>query len=442
VSYFLVDWYWSAGSRSLEQWLHKGYLNAKYRRYLKWAVMWANHNAPGTHSVEDWRNVTQYWIDHYFGMEEYQRLDGKPAVYVWAPGNLRRDLGGSEGAAKLLAMSQEMAKAAGYPGVYFVAMNDGGTPDSAKRCAAEGYSAHTHYHHWGDAPQQAADPRHFPYSLVVDRSYQGWVERDEAVRAAGMTYLPVADSGWDSRPWHGDKSMVIYDRTADQFERLLREAKRFLDEHNETNLVLGPWNEWGEGSYLEPCAEYGFGMLDAIRKVFCTGPDQRTDVIPADVGAGPYDLDMSAANAGTAWTFDAGTNGWDRMMGMGEVTSVDGALHTVTTSPDPAFASPILQLHASMWPYLVIRMKVVQPQPGEDGCQVFFATATRAISEANSVKTAVHADGQWHTYVLPMHENPRWRGVVSSFRLDPVSSKDAEIWIDDIHLAKEPPAGN
>ena len=30
-------------------------------------------------------------------------------------------------------------------------------------------------------------------------------------------------------------------------------------------LVIGSWNEWTEGSYLEPCEEYGYQMLEAIR---------------------------------------------------------------------------------------------------------------------------------------------------------------------------------
>ena len=65
IQYYLVDWYWNKGSRHLEHWV-KGFQQAKYRSYLKWAMMWANHNGPGSHSLEDQANVTQYWIDNYF----------------------------------------------------------------------------------------------------------------------------------------------------------------------------------------------------------------------------------------------------------------------------------------------------------------------------------------------------------------------------------------
>ena len=39
--------------------------------YLKWAMMWANHDGPGSHSLEDRAKVTKYWIDNYFNTPEY-----------------------------------------------------------------------------------------------------------------------------------------------------------------------------------------------------------------------------------------------------------------------------------------------------------------------------------------------------------------------------------
>ena len=45
IQYYLVDWYWNKGNRHLEHWI-KGFQQAKYKSYLKWAMMWANHNGP------------------------------------------------------------------------------------------------------------------------------------------------------------------------------------------------------------------------------------------------------------------------------------------------------------------------------------------------------------------------------------------------------------
>ena len=52
IQFYLVDWYWDRGSRQLEHWI-QGFQQARYKSYFKWAVMWANHNGPGSHSLED-----------------------------------------------------------------------------------------------------------------------------------------------------------------------------------------------------------------------------------------------------------------------------------------------------------------------------------------------------------------------------------------------------
>ena len=54
-------------------------------------------------------------------------------------------------------------------------------------------------------------------------------------------------------------------------------------------LILDNWNEWGEGHYLLPCTECGFGYLDAIRKVFTNASENYVDIIPEDIGMGPYE---------------------------------------------------------------------------------------------------------------------------------------------------------
>ncbi|NMC21888.1 MAG: hypothetical protein GYA33_15890, partial [Thermogutta sp.] len=227
VKFFMVDWYWCQGNRHLEHWLHNAYMKSRFRPYLKWAVMWANHNPPNTHSAEDWRQVTQYWIDNYFGMEEYYRIDGRPAVFIWAPANIRNDVGGSEEAAKLYAMSQEMARRAGLPGIYFVAMSSHESEAACRQLKAEGYEAFTSYHGFQIAAQNAGAKR-FPFADVVATSPEVWRQAD--ARASGLLYMPIVDTGWDSQPWHGTQSLVITDRTPEAFGELCREARQYADQ--------------------------------------------------------------------------------------------------------------------------------------------------------------------------------------------------------------------
>ncbi len=432
IKYFCVDWYWVAGSRHLEHWLHNAYMKAKYRKNLKFCLMWANHNRPNTHSVEDWRNVTQYWIDHYFGLEEYYRINDMPAVFIWAPRNIRRDLGGSEQAAKLYALSQEMAKKAGFKGVCFVAMSSHGSEQEAAQLKREGYWGCTTYHWWGDALKVAKDPMKFPFDLVAQTAKAAWERHRKMVQ---MPYIPVVDTGWDARPWHGDKSRVIYGRTPALFEKLLRDVKSYCDSHNEKMIMLGPANEWGEGSYIEPCAEYGFEMYEKIRQVLCPPGPWPQNVAPQDVGLGPYDFPQTEEKE--AWTFgtEGDTEGWAEMMGVEKVRSEGGCLRFKTTSRDPAIVGPLMHLRASEWPYLIIKMQVSKVSEG-DRLQMFWTTTTSGTSEPNSFRADLAADGQMHTYALHVDENPRWRGVIRSFRFDPCSTPNVEVAIDEIRVSK------
>ena len=166
ISFFMVDWYWSQGNRHLEHWLHEAYARSRYKGYLKWAVMWANHNRPGSHSLEDWRQVTQYWIDHYLKTDEYYRIDGRPAVFIWAPQNIRRDLGGSDKAKELYDLSQKMAHDAGLPGIYFVAMSSHLSASNCEELKAEGYEAFTSYHGFQLAEQELGT-KYFSFEEVV-----------------------------------------------------------------------------------------------------------------------------------------------------------------------------------------------------------------------------------------------------------------------------------
>jgi len=244
ISCFLVDWYWVQGQQQLTHWF-EAYRKARYRNLLKVAIMWANHNPPNTHSVEDWLNVTRHWIENYFSLKSYYHIDNKPSVFIWNPTGIRNDLGNSEAVKKVFDQSQDMARAAGFQGITFVAMGNDFGAGHIQALLKEGYSGITTYHEWGHTINGAISQKLFRYEDVVRNSPTAWREKDKD--AGSLHYYPLVDTGWDSRPWHGDKAMVIQGRTPELFEKLLRQAKSFCEEHNKPILILGPMNEWGEG---------------------------------------------------------------------------------------------------------------------------------------------------------------------------------------------------
>ena len=186
ITSFCVDWYWNKGYRRLEHWL-KGYYRARYRGYLKWFMMYANHNQPGSHSTEDQVAVTEYWIENYFKTPEYYTIDGKPAVCIWDAEKLDRDfideaaakgekLKPGEGIKRAFAISERMVREAGLPGICWIDMwrTKKFDPAYAKRRVEQGYRAAIHYgiEHYSpslspEAMKPGETPNRFSYDAVV-----------------------------------------------------------------------------------------------------------------------------------------------------------------------------------------------------------------------------------------------------------------------------------
>lgn len=290
ISCFLLDWYWNKGGGHLEHWL-QAYKKARYRDQLKIAIMWANHNPPGSHSREDWRKVTQWWIDNVFALPGYFKVAGKPAVFIWAPDRAREDMGGSEQYRAALEESQAQARAAGYAGITFIAVNNNETPALASRLKEEGFAGTTNYHEFAKAPEMAPSRAEVQYKNLVATVPAVWEGR-QARQPEGITYYPLIDTGWDARPWHGSETMVMSGRSPELFGQLLRAALKFQQAHPKPFVVMGPANEWGEGSYIEPNLEFGFKMYEKVREVFGKGDPAAwpRNFGPADVGLGHYDI--------------------------------------------------------------------------------------------------------------------------------------------------------
>jgi hypothetical protein len=94
-------------------------------------------------------------------------------------------------------------------------------------------------------------------------------------------YFPNVTVGWDATPrtCQTDNfrvggypfTSVVVNNSPHAFEEALRSAKDFALSHlpiGKRLITLNSWNEWTEGSYLEPDAEHGTAYLEAVRKVF------------------------------------------------------------------------------------------------------------------------------------------------------------------------------
>lgn len=429
ITFFAYDWYWARGGRQLEHALHEGFFHARYRHLLKFCLLWANHNPPNTHSLDDSVAVARYWITNYFNRPEYYRIEGKPVIIIFSPYNFRADLG-VDGTRQALNAMREECRRAGLNGLYMVACVSG-----PREVEDEGYDAVTCYN-WAGLGLIGPE-KHGPFSALIEGYRRQWETFIEQSRLPII--LPIS-GGWDSRPWHGNNAMVRHGRTPAMFKRHLQQARDML-EHcaDKTKLlpavIIEAWNEWGEGSYIEPHKEYGFGYLDAVRDVFTDEAPEHEDLVPNDVGIGPYDVPPEQP-VRTAWTFDRDTDGWNNNMQCDSVGQTEGALVAETVGGDPALFGPPIQAMATSFPVVRLRMRLCSKDgaPFSDTAQLFWRTKRWTENEACSIRFAVSVDGQWHQYQLPVSENPRWKGVITRLRLDPCTRAGVRVELDEIRL--------
>ncbi|MDD2600978.1 MAG: glycoside hydrolase family 99-like domain-containing protein [Kiritimatiellae bacterium] len=431
LSFFMVDWYWNKGHQHHDHWV-KAFQKARYRSYLKWAVMWANHNPVGSHSEADQREVAKFWIENYFSMPEYYRIEDQPVVMIWSPQNMNRDLGDKNGCRLLLETSRRLAREAGYKGIYFIAMKwpeATWTSGVVQELKEMGFDM-TSIYHFMDHGGKAQDPRRFPFELVAEANPAHWKGQLET---GILPFLPNLSTGWDSRPWHGDKGIEIYGRSVELFRDICRNAKVFADESGVKRLLLAPLNEWGEGSYAEPCTEYGFGMYEAIRESLCHKPvaGWPLNIAPSDVGLGPYDLPMPKPDRPTAWSFRTGMHGWSAMMGITGCSTGDAGLSFTTSSHDPALARSFSPIRTAAFSGMVVRMKL--PASVGGNCQLFWSSGATP-TETTSQSLPLVADGQFHDYAFDLAKARAWRGRVSYLRFDPCNVAGVPVVIDSITL--------
>ena len=227
-----------------------------------------------------------------------------------------------------------------------------------------------------------------------------------------------------------------------EFKVLCQKAKTFLDTTpgdrlDSKILLIDNWNEWGEGHYVAPCRQYGFGYLDAIREVFTDAPAEHEDLTPEDVGLGPYDnlyksWETHAKQSSWEFNTDGDVEGW-ATWGLEDEEVRGGFFRAQSLHRDPQLCRFGINLQADDYGKAVIRMAADKESEG----QLFWCTSyMRQFNEPMSIRFKVIGDGNFHEYVLELGKHELWHGRIVGLRFDPVNLADAKIQIDYIRLLK------
>jgi hypothetical protein len=271
VNFFAYDWYWNDKQPEYDHAL-KNYLKATNRDKLQFCLLWAYHIAR-LKDPQEFDAMVLYWINNYFNQPTYYRIMDKPVIFIFDVNEVDTNARNMRESTKsLLTRADALAREKGYKGIFFVATTNEKPADSVEhRLGSQGFNGYTG---WNYVVSQDTS-RSADYNSMVS-TYLDFYKAAETTFHA-LPYIVPASPGWDARPWHGENTYVRSEPTPGKFERMLIGAKKLLDGQKGSPrvLMIESWNEFGEGSYIEPTKKTGFGYLETIQKVFSSGTATR-----------------------------------------------------------------------------------------------------------------------------------------------------------------------
>lgn len=266
IDFVVYDWYWSKNNTTFLDHAINAYMKAPNRQKLKFSILWANHFGLPSDTT-NFETMVYFWIKNYFKNPQFMHIDGKPVVFVFSADALKADAERFGSTTKeLLAKANEMAIASGLKGIYFV----GGTPATQpmidRYAPRSGYNALSAYNYHSGL--NGFLPSHSYREL--DQGYRAHWQRFS--EKSSLPLIVPMTSGWDKRPWGGSKDPFHDDSlsTPEEFKEHLMAAKALMDNSPVTNKmgVICCWNEFGEGSFIEPTKSSGLSYLEIIKKTF------------------------------------------------------------------------------------------------------------------------------------------------------------------------------
>lgn len=270
INFVLYDWYWSADNTTYLDHALQAHLASRKRGLVKFAVNWCNHTELVPKDEANFLTMVDYWIKNYFGYDCYLTQDGKPVVVIFSPQELY-DVCRKKGmtSKSLLEKARAKARAAGYPGIYFLGVAAAIDDYVNGLIVGDGYDGVTAYgYNRGYSGQRDQRPLTTSYSELEGAYRENW---NWMMSKSKLPYWVPVISGWDKHPWGSNTPHDNCVSTPAQFREHLTQAKALLDQYpqkTQKTIVIYAWNEYGEGGYIEPTKKYQYEYLQSIYKVF------------------------------------------------------------------------------------------------------------------------------------------------------------------------------
>jgi lipopolysaccharide biosynthesis protein len=291
VDAFCFHYYWFGGRRVLEAPLDRFVADPEID--LPFALCWANENwtrrwdglesevlLAQKHSAADDLAVFAD-MARYMKSERYLRIGGKPLLVVYRPDVMPEP-------AKTTARWRKAAKAAGLGELFLLCTDAFGFADYARH----GFDGLVEF------PPHAISAGEITHRVeLLNPSFAGRVYDYQTVVGLKESDLAVAEDprrfpgvmpSWDNEARKPGAGHVFHGATPELFHRWLTAAlgaSRRNAPEGERLVFVNAWNEWAEGTYLEPDRWFGHGAAQALRSALQLRAPRLSSEHPLVVGS-------------------------------------------------------------------------------------------------------------------------------------------------------------
>jgi len=198
----------------------------------------------------------------YLKDPRYIKVNNKPMVIVYNIGRLPDPK-------KLFESWRQIAKAEGFPDLHIV--------------MAETFGISEPYKYGCDAavefpPHKVVSPE-ISKKVLTDKKetdfqgaiydYREVVATEILKNSPGYIIYRTLMTGWDNSPRRGQSAHIFHYASPEYYEIWLRNLVDYTKKHlpeEHRFIFINAWNEWAEGTYLEPDKQYGKTYLQATKK--------------------------------------------------------------------------------------------------------------------------------------------------------------------------------
>ena len=270
---FSYYFYWFGGKTLMETPLEMMLANPNVD--IPFCLTWANENwtrrwdgldsdilIAQDHSEEDSIAFIQH-LFKYFDDPRYIRIDGKPLLNIYRAGiipDIRRTT----------ELWRKEAKKQGYPDLYLVCAQafESADPEELGFDAAVEFPPHltggTDISHTLPLTNPDFSGHVYGYDQVVSSSVLKPEPRYKLLRTAMLSWDNTARKQNNSDSFHGFSLMRYKQWLSTLCGNVFRSDKY---SQQEKLVFINAWNEWAEGTHLEPDRQYGYGYLQATYDV-------------------------------------------------------------------------------------------------------------------------------------------------------------------------------